>query len=223
MEFDNVASTNIMFLDLPNELIMAIVAYLDSVSTREFAIVCNRAVEVILALYPDVCTVNEYNKYGIQFYMGILKQCSCGFCDKIMYMCGCKWTIDKPLGYRCSDCNRYDHIDMFKPILLKNSYDCRHKNILVCRFGCNWYCGYCDKVFKRSAGMEVEPDGWLVCGSCLYNRSLDKNRVTTFSLWRLGYGFDEQHKQLDDCKYKYPKTKEVIQRYQPQFAYSRRT
>jgi hypothetical protein len=220
MESFTANNVQLTILDLPNEILIDIVAYLDSVSTRKFAITCTHAIDILFVVYPFVCTQKEYEEYGIAGLLRLLVLYSCGFCDKIVLGCACKAIANAQYfphnrKYECAECRYSGHVDMFKPIMLQGRYSNFRKELLICRFGCNWYCGYCDRVFKRSQGIGVESEGWIVCDMCICTREFKKNYVNIHDPMILDCNRFTQIKQIDDVAHEYPPTKEVIERYQP--------
>ena len=107
---------------------------------------------------------------NISNYLSLLKKASCGWCGTIGVKC-------EHAQSKCNDCGYIGCSDLFVHLGDGNSYPTRphdeysDEDVSYCKYGCRWYCAYCNTTFCSSIGMYVHSDSkLLICWDCKYAR-----------------------------------------------------
>ena len=212
----------VQLLNFDDGILYTLFEFLDNLDTLTLAVTCTRLLGICISKYP-ISSFAFYYKVmhgaepnatldtpsDIAKYLNVLSECSCGICGTINSKCNCMQDAQ-----RCDDCGYESHAEM---LIHTHAYDDEinySTPIKRCRFGCNWYCGFCNGLFETSGSMYRDDDGVLICAQCIHNPIVIGTEF--YPLVRIsGAWMIDEVPDSDPFAQKYPDTARIRARYAP--------
>ena len=186
----------------PNEILVHIAGFMDNVTLRNFAVVSHTMLDAAMATQPNY----EYSP-RVDIIVDFI-----GYLKSLVYYPDCY--------YECNDCEDYLPIDL----TIEGEYtSSEHGTTTIgkCRYGCNWYCAWCDKKSARYENMRIMCEKsidrlyWFICNLCARRHNIKSNPLEQFCYETNKIAFNKVNNEVNNVVINEIPIFEIINQYHP--------